>query len=161
LRGHLIWELHAGDIAGPFGRDKTIVLVEDRFYWPTVKPDIVRVVSHCQLCQVAKGRKQNTGLYTPLCIPSAPWEHLSMNFILGLPRTLRKHDYIIVVVDRFSKMAHFIPYSKMADASHVTYIFFIEIVCLHGLPKFIVSDKGYPLHESFLTNSLEENGDCT
>ena len=94
--------MHTEGVAGHFGRDKTTVLVEDRFYWPSVKRDVTRVVSHCQVRQIAKCRKQNTWLYTLLPIPFAPWEHLSMDFILGLPRTLREHDSIIVMVDRFS-----------------------------------------------------------
>ena len=103
-------------VVGCFGRDKTIAFVDDRFYWPSVKCDVVRVMSHCQMCHVSNGRTQNTGLYIPLPIPSAPWEHLNLDFILRLSRILRKYDSIIVVVDRFSKMAHFIPCSKMKDA---------------------------------------------
>ena len=64
-----------------------------------------------------------------------------MDFVLGLLETLRKHDSILVIVDRFSKIAHFIPYSKTFNASRVAKLVFNKIVRLHGLPKTIVSDR--------------------
>ncbi|GKE54787.1 RNA-directed DNA polymerase [Tanacetum coccineum] len=71
--------------------------------------DVNHYILRCRTCHLAKLTSHNTGLYTSLPVPSAPWEDESMDFVMGLPQTQRKKDSITVVVDRFSKMAHFVP----------------------------------------------------
>jgi hypothetical protein len=91
---------------GHFGRDKTYEMLADNFYWPNMRRDVERLVQRCVTCHKAKSKLNPHGLYIPLPVPSVPWEDISMDFVLGLPRTKRRSDSIFVVVDIFSKMAH-------------------------------------------------------
>jgi hypothetical protein len=129
-----------GGLMGHFGVKKTGDIIATHFFWPKTRRDVVRFVARCTTCQKAKSRLNPHGLYIPLPAPSIPSEDISMDFVLGLPRTKRGRDSIFVVVDRFSKMAHFIPCHKTDDASLIADLFFKEIIRLYGVPNTIVSD---------------------
>ena len=123
MRDNIIREKHSGGLDGHFGIDKTLDQLNHFYYWPRMRRDVQRFVTRCKVCQLAKGHSQNMGLYTPLPIPSRPWDSFSLDFVLGLPRTQWGYDSMMVVVDWFSKMAHFIPCRKTNDATHVAHFF--------------------------------------
>jgi hypothetical protein len=141
MRENLLKEKHSGGLVGHFGHEKTFAKLRESYFFPGMRADVKRFIERCRICQHSKGRKQNVGLYQPLPIPEIPWEAISMDFLLGLLRTQRGVDSIFVVVDRFSKMAHFIPCQKTSDATYIANLFLKEVIRLHGLPKSIVSDR--------------------
>ncbi|KAF8092703.1 hypothetical protein N665_0403s0011 [Sinapis alba] len=101
LRLKIIDELHK---EGHVGRDRTLQLVSASYFWPSLRRDVERYVERCRACQLAKGHATNAGLYLTLPVPTQPWTELSMDFVLGLPRTQNGNDSIFVIVNRFSKM---------------------------------------------------------
>ena len=103
---------------------KTLDVLHEHFYWPKMKKNVRRICDKCITCRKAKSRTQPHGLYIPLPIPKKPWVDISMDFVLGLPRSKRGRDSIFIVVDRFSKMAHFIPCHKIDDATNIADFFF-------------------------------------
>jgi hypothetical protein len=124
-------EAHRGGLMGHFGVKKIEDVLAAHFFWPKMRRNVERYVSQLN----------PHGLYMPLSVPSVHWEDISLDFLLGLPRTKRGRDSIFVGVDHFSKMAHFIPCHKSDNASHVADLFFTEIVHLHGIPNTIVSNR--------------------
>ncbi|XP_054789368.1 uncharacterized protein LOC129294927 [Prosopis cineraria] len=93
-----VWEAteaHDGGLAGHFRRDKTVDLVKENFYWPRLERDVNRHIQRCRIYHLAKSKGQNIGLYMPLPIPEAPWEDITMDFVLGLPQTQRKRDSVM------------------------------------------------------------------
>jgi len=112
FRQQIIRELHS---EGDFGRDKTLALISSDYYCPKLTNDVAHYVERCYVCQRSKGVLTNAGLYTPLPIPEGPWFDVSMDFMLGSPSMQRASDSILVVVDRFSKMAHFVACRKTMD----------------------------------------------
>lgn len=140
LRYALVREVHEGAFAGHFGIQKTLDMLAQNFFWPKMLGTVGKYILRCETCVKAKLTFYK-GEYRPLPVVEKPWEHLSMDFIVALPRTLRGKDAIMVVVDRFSKMAHFVACHKTDDANYIANLYFAEIVRLHGIPKSIVSDR--------------------
>ena len=141
MRLLLLQQSHGGGLMGHFGHDKTFATLSMNNFWPKMFRDVSRFTNRCSTCRKAKSKAQSHGLYLPLPIPYHPWGDISMDFVLGLPRTRNGKNSVFVVVDRFSKMAHFIPCNKIDDASHIANIFCREILRLHGVAKSIVSDR--------------------
>jgi hypothetical protein len=137
----LLQEAYGGGLVGHFGAKKMEDTLATHFFRPKMRRGVDRFIARCTTCHKAKSQLKQHGLYMPLHVPSIPWTDISMDFILGLPRTKRGRDSVFVMVDRFFKMAHFIPCHKTDDTIHIVDLFFKEIVHLHGMPSTIVLDR--------------------
>lgn len=141
LQTKLISAMHSSAVGGHSGVRATYQRVRKQYYWPGIKKQVEDWVRQCQLCQQAK--HENTlpaGLLQPLPIPTRPWSHITMDFIDGLPKS-DGFEVILVVVDRLTKYAHFIPLRHPYTAFQVATAFLDSVVKLHGVPASIVSDR--------------------
>ncbi|MCO5560051.1 hypothetical protein L7F22_013657 [Adiantum nelumboides] len=161
LRKILIQEHHEVSFAAHPGINKTYRLLSATYFWPQMQQDVIKYVKACHSCQIMKASKQlPQGLLQPLPVPKERWESISMDFITTLPRTTKGNAQILVIVDRFSKMAHFIPCKKAASAPDIASLFVQHIFRIHGLPRSIISDRDPKFTGHFLTSlfkSLDTN----
>ena len=131
---------HDTKVAGHMGEDKTIELVRRNFWWPKMNERIIDFVRSCPECQQNKAsRHQPYGLSSPLELPYTPWQSIAMDFIRKLPLS-EGCDQLWVVIDRFTKMGHFIPLREKT-AADLAVTFAREVWKHHGLPTDLVSDR--------------------
>lgn len=141
LQKQVLSALHASAIGGHSGFNVTYQRVRRLFTWPGMKQHVRLFVEECQTCKQAKPeRVRYPGLLEPLPVPKQAWEVITMDFVEGLPQSAR-YNSILVVVDKFSRYAHFIPLSHPFTAFQVAQAFVNNIYKLHGLPEAIVSDR--------------------
>lgn len=150
LRVEIIKLHHDLPAAGHGGQWKTVELVTRNYWWPGVTRQVQKYVEGCDLCQRNKNRPTPpAGKLMPNEVPSKPWAHISADFIVKLPET-QGYDSILVVVDRFSKMAHFIPTNESTTAKGLAKIFRDNVWKIHGLPESIISDRGAQFAAEFM-----------
>jgi hypothetical protein len=99
----LIWEYHDSQVAGHFGVEKELAVLQKHFYWSKLRQDVDKYIRSCITCAIAKPTTKKQGLYTPLPTPDRPWESISMNYMSCLPSTKRGNDCVFVVVDCLSR----------------------------------------------------------
>jgi hypothetical protein len=150
LRSEWIQNQHDAPLAGHPGYLKTFDLVNRNFYWPKMYKDIKNYVDGCEVCQRTKHETQHPqGLLQPLEIPPHPWHTISLDFITHLPLTRNHNDAILVVVDKLTKMAHFIATTSTVNAPTTARLILENIVTGHGLPIAMVSDRDPRFNSSF------------
>jgi len=160
LREKILKEAHDPAYSIHPGSTKMYQDLKERYWWYGMKRDVAAHVAICDVCQRVKTEHQRpAGLLQPLKVPEWKWEEISIDFIMGLPRTRDGYDSIWVIVDHLTKVAHFIPVKTTYTGARLAELYISQIVCLHGVPKKIVSDRGtqftsrfwQKLHESMDT----------
>jgi hypothetical protein len=134
--------MHNVPYLGHPGYHKTIAVVKIQYYWLGMKKKVIDFIARCLECQIAKAEYRHpTSLLQPLPIPEWKWEVVTMDFITKLPKTHKQHDSIMVMVDKLSKSAHFVPVQLTHKEAHIADVYMKEISRLHGISKTIVSDR--------------------
>ena len=142
LRTTLMREVHDAPTGGHLGREKTYRRLTTRVYWRGVFRDVNDYVRSCVSCAQNKASHLTASdLLHPLPIPSRRWETITMDFVGPLPKTASGHDFLLVVVDKFSKTVHLIPCTQTVTAAEVAQLVYDHVVRLHGFPENIVSDR--------------------
>jgi hypothetical protein len=150
LRHCIVEQHHDTRITGHAGRFKTLELVFRNYWWPQMSCYIGIYVKHCDLCNRTKvQRRRPIGELHPSETLEAPWDMISIEFIVELPES-HGYDAIMCIVDSLTKRAHFIPTHTTINAEGTALLFFKEVWKHHGTPRVVVSDRGLQFIAAFI-----------
>ncbi|WVZ71217.1 hypothetical protein U9M48_019831 [Paspalum notatum var. saurae] len=136
LRKRILDEAHTSMFTMHPGSNKMYQDLKQKFWWTRMKREIATYVSECDVCQRIKAdHLKPAGMLQPLEVPAWKWENIHMDFIVGLPHTQKGYDSIWVVIDRFTKAAHFLPVKTTYRAKQYAELYISRIVALHGVPR--------------------------
>ncbi|WVZ76146.1 hypothetical protein U9M48_024144 [Paspalum notatum var. saurae] len=143
LRKKILDEAHTSVLTMHPGSNKMYQDLKQKFWWTRMKQEIAKYVSECDVCKRVKAdHLKPGGMLQPLNVPAWKWEDIHMDFMVGLPRTQKGYDSIWVIVDLFTKAAHFIPVKTCYTAATYAGLYISRIVSLHSIPVTITSDRG-------------------
>jgi hypothetical protein len=159
LKKLILKEAHDTPYSIHLGGTKMYQDLKEQFWWHGMKREIAFYIAKCDVYQRVKAEHQRpAGLLQPLKVPMWKWEEVGMDFITGLPRSDKGHDSIWVVVDRLTKVAHFIPVKTTHNGRELADLYISRIVSLHGVSKTIVSDRGTQFTSRFWAKLHEALG---
>ena len=142
LRNELLENAHRAKYTIHPGSTKMYQDLKRQFWWSGMKRDIAQYIANCQTCQQVKTKhKRPARLLQPLPIPEWKWDHITMDFVIGLPRTRSKKNGVRVIVDHLTKSAHFLAMKTTDSMDSLAKLYIQEVVRLHGIPLSIVSDR--------------------
>lgn len=152
----ILQDLHDAPTGGHWGVMRTLDLLYRTFGWPNARADVLLYIKHCRSCQAIKvDHRPPQGKMMSLSVPERPWSTIGVDFIGKLPNS-SGFDLIMVVIDHFSKSAHFIAAKETWGANKLAEAFITQIFRLHGLPDKIISDRGTTFMSNFWTSVLRQ-----
>ena len=147
----ILHEAHESPISIHPGSTKMYQDLRQRFWWTRMKREIAKFVSECDVCRRVKAEHQRpAGTLRPIDVPEWKWDEVGMDFITGFPKSQKGNNAIWVIIDRLSKVAHFLPVRDDIRAGQLADLYMSRIVPLHGVPLRIISDHGSIFVSKFL-----------
>ncbi|KAK6218056.1 reverse transcriptase domain protein [Colletotrichum tabaci] len=159
-----IREIHSARAHGHQGVTKTFKRIRQHYDKRVTRAEVASAIKDCEMCKKSKNSPHKPyGQLQPLPIPPEAWHSISLDFIVKLPKsreplTKTWYDSILVIVDRLTKYAYFIPYLESSTAEDLAYTFLKYIISNHGLPKEIVSDRDKLFTSKFWKSLISQLG---
>ena len=142
IKQMILRELHCVLYAGHPGFIRTLHIVKQFFYWTHMTADVREFVLDCPVCQIEKdSHVKSGGQLQPLELPMRKWDHVVLDFVVGMPKQ-EGFDKILIVVDKATKMCHFLRCSESIFAKEVATLYWCRVGKLHGIPNIIILDRG-------------------